>query len=39
VARWMIDLEHGGWPSFAAALANWQATLDTRHPLRLESRA
>jgi hypothetical protein len=37
VLRWMIDLEHGAWPSFTAALANWQATLDTRHPLRVET--
>jgi hypothetical protein len=36
VARWMIDLEHGGWPSFAAALASWQATLGPQHPLRVE---
>jgi hypothetical protein len=39
VARWMIDLEHGGWPSFAAALSNWQTTLETRHPLRVVSQA
>jgi hypothetical protein len=36
VVRWMIDLEQGGWPSFAAALSNWQTTLDARHPLRVD---
>lgn len=36
VARWMIDLEQGGWPSFAAALASWQATLGLEHPLRVQ---
>jgi hypothetical protein len=35
VDRWMIDLEHGGWPTFAAALASWQATLGPEHPLRV----
>jgi hypothetical protein len=36
VARWMIDLEQGGWSSFAAALAGWQATLGPEHPLRVD---
>lgn len=35
VARWLVDLESGGWPSVAAALASWQATLDPEHPLRV----
>lgn len=35
IARWMIDLEHGSWPSFASALASWQATLAPEHPLRV----
>jgi hypothetical protein len=32
----MIDLEQGGWSSFAAALAGWQATLGPEHPLRVD---
>jgi hypothetical protein len=39
VARWMIDLEHGGWPSFAAALESWHAALDPEHPLRVHPSA
>jgi hypothetical protein len=36
VARWMLDLEQGSWPSFAAALASWQAALGPEHPLRVQ---
>jgi hypothetical protein len=39
LARWMIDLEHGGWRSFAAAIESWQASLGPQHPLRIESPA
>lgn len=40
VRDWLLDLEHGSWPSFAAALFDWQAKLAIDHPLRvnLESR-
>jgi hypothetical protein len=36
LGTWMIDLEQGGWPSLAAALASWQATLGPEHPLCIE---
>ncbi len=39
LARWRIDLEHGGWSSFAAAIESWQASLGPQHPLRIESPA
>ena len=39
VSTWMIDLERGAWPSVAAALANWQATLEPEHPLRVHPTA
>jgi hypothetical protein len=35
VETWMLDLESGPWSSVAAALANWQATLEPEHPLRI----
>jgi hypothetical protein len=35
VRDWLIDLERGAWPSFAAALRDWQSKLAADHPLRV----
>lgn len=35
VSTWMIELERGAWPSIAAGLASWQATLEPEHALRV----